>query len=314
MEIPKTTCSLVILAAGMGTRFGSRIKQLTPVGPAGETIMDYSIHDAIEAGFNQIVFIIREEIEPAFRAAIGQRIEAICAQSGVRVSYAYQNIHDLPEGYRCPAERSKPWGTGHALLACREILHDPFVVINADDYYGKTVFRKLYDYLTALPEDSCGQYCMAGFQLKNTLSEHGGVTRGICQINEQQKLVHVIETRNIIQTETGAAIEKDGALVSADPHALVSMNMWGFTPDVLEQFQKAFQAFLRKNLYISSTEFLIPVEMERMLAVGAAEVKVIPTEEQWFGVTYQEDTPFVQQCFEKLVASGVYSKKLYKEM
>lgn len=313
MKTQKRTCSLVILAAGMGSRFGSGIKQLTPVGPSGEIIMDYSIHDAIEAGFKQVVFIIRKDIEAAFRAAIGQRIEKICAQKGVCVSYAYQDSDDLPEGYQCPAERRKPWGTGHALLACREILHDPFVVINADDYYGKTVYRKLYDFLTALPKDSCGQYCMAGFQLENTLSEHGGVTRGICQVNEQENLLHVIETRNIIQTESGAAVEKDGVLTPIDPHALVSMNMWGFTPDILERLQEAFQMFLRKNLHLSSAEFLIPVEMERLLADGAAEVKVIPTEEHWFGVTYQEDTPLVKQSFEKLVASGVYGKKLYEE-
>lgn len=312
MKTQKTCCSLVVLAAGMGSRFGGGIKQLTPVGPFGEIIMDYSIHDAIEAGFNQIVFIIRKDIETAFRAVIGQRIEVICAQRGVSVAYAYQDRNDLPEGYLCPAERSKPWGTGHALLSCREIVHNPFVVINADDYYGKTVFQKLYDFLTDLPQDSCGQYCMAGFQLENTLSEHGGVTRGICQVNEQQQLIHVVETKNIIQTDDGAGVETENGLIPVDCHVSVSMNMWGFTPDIFSQLQRAFQVFLQENLNVPTAEFLIPIEMEKLLAVGTAEVNVLPTEERWFGVTYKEDTPFVQQSFEKLVEAGVYSEKLYE--
>lgn len=311
METQKRTCSLVILAAGLGSRFGTGMKQIAPVGPSGELIMDYSIHDAMEAGFRQIIFIIRRDMEAAFQAAIGQRIEKICAKQGVLVTCAYQDSHDLPEGYRCPAGRKKPWGTGHALLACREMLHDPFVVINADDYYGKTIYRRLHDFLTALPENSGGRYCMAGFLLKNTLSEHGGVTRGICQVDERQRLLHVMETPNIIQTETGAAIERDGTLVPLESHSLVSMNMWGFTPDILERLQEAFQRFLRNHPDLSSAEFLIPVEIERMLAAGKAEVEVIPTEERWFGVTYQEDTPLVRRSFEALAASGLYGKNLY---
>ena len=314
MERKKKECALVLLAAGMGSRFGKGIKQLTAVGPSGEILMDYSIYDAMKAGFTQIVFIIRRDIESAFRAAIGERIEKVCARRGVGVSYAYQESDDLPEGYHCPSERRKPWGTGHALLSCREILKTPFVVINADDYYGASVFQKLYDYLTMLPENSKGHYCMAGFELSNTLSEHGGVTRGICQVDEEKQLVHIVETKNIVKTEEGAAIQREGGLEPVDAHAAVSMNMWGFTPDVLEKLQKAFRTFLENNQNDLYAEFLIPVEVGKLLANEDVQVKVIPTEEHWFGVTYQEDTPFVRQSFEKLMESGVYRRNLYDEV
>ncbi len=226
--------ALVIMAAGIGSRFGGGIKQLAPVGMNGEIIMDYSIHDAIEAGFDKIVFIIRRDIEEAFREAIGSRIEKICEKLGVEIAYAYQEREALPEGVSCPKDRTKPWGTGQAVLACRKVLHEPFAVINADDYYGKEAFVKVHDFLTQYSAEKPNAYCMAGFILKNTLSENGAVTRGICETNENGYLTAVHETSGIVKTAEGAAVEADGVLASIDADSCVSMNMWGLTPEFME--------------------------------------------------------------------------------
>ena len=257
--------ALVVLAAGIGSRFGG-VKQLKRVGPAGEIIMDYSVYDALEVGFNKIVFIIRREIEADFREVIGDRIEKVCAQRGVQVAYAFQEREDLPGGFICPAGRTKPWGTGHALLACKGLLNGPFVVLNADDYYGKDAFRKLFAYLAALPENSRGNYCMAGFRLGNTLSQFGGVTRGICMVDRDGNLRQVAETRNIVKTPDGAAAREDSGLRPLDLNACVSMNMWGFTPDILESMEHHFCQFLREYRTETKAEFLLPVVVEHLLS------------------------------------------------
>ena len=205
--------------------------------------MDYSIHDAIEAGFNKIVFIIRKDIKDAFKEAIGDRIEKICNNLDVEIAYAYQELSELPEGVELPAGRTKPWGTGHAVLACKEVLHEPFAVINADDYYGKEAFVKLHDFLVGYTPEKSNQFCMAGFILKNTLSENGAVTRGICETNEEGYLTAVHETSNIVKTPEGAAVDNDGQLTSINAESYASMNMWGLTPEFMQTLEDGFKEF-----------------------------------------------------------------------
>ena len=300
----KTT--LVILAAGIGSRFGGGIKQLEPVGPSGEIIVDYSIHDALEAGFDRVVFIIRKSLDEDFRAIIGDRISKIC-----EVAYAYQELEDLPEGFSVPEGRVKPWGTGQAVLAAKDVLDGPFCVGNADDYYGKDAYRKIYKALNGEPAGEGEQIYMAGFVLKNTLSENGGVTRGICDTDDEGRLTGIRETKNIIRTDDGAAAMTDDGLVELDPESLVSMNMWGFSTQFLKDLEIGFPDFLSRipagNL---TAEFLLPTIVDRILKEDRAQVHVLRTEDKWFGVTYQEDKPAVREEFEKLVKEGVYSSPL----
>ena len=283
--------ALVIMAAGIGSRFGGGIKQLAPVGMNGEIIMDYSIHDAIEAGFDKIVFIIRRDIEEAFREAIGSRIEKICEKLGVEIAYAYQEREALPEGVSCPKDRTKPWGTGQAVLACRKVLHEPFAVINADDYYGKEAFVKVHDFLTQYSAEKPNAYCMAGFILKNTLSENGAVTRGICETNENGYLTAVHETSGIVKTAEGAAVEADGVLASIDADSCVSMNMWGLTPEFMELLQTGFEEFFKKHseAELLKAEYLLPGCIDELIQKGQVSVRVLESHDKWFGVTYKED-------------------------
>ncbi len=308
------TYTLVILAAGIGSRFGGGIKQLNRVGPAGQIMMDYSVHDAIQAGFRRIVFIIRRDIEADFRAIIGQRMEEVCKPRNVELAYAYQDLQDLPEGFACPPDRKKPWGTGHALLACRGLLDGPFAVLNADDYYGRDVFSQIHRFLAALPPDSSGQYCLAGYRLSNTLSDHGGVTRGICQVDGRGFLRRVVETRHIVKTPEGAAVASEGRLTPLDTASCVSMNLWGLTPDILTRLERRFRSFLEAHRLEPQSEFLLPIEIDRLLAEAQIQVQVLPTEERWFGITYQEDAPAVTAAFRQLTDQGVYGEDLYADL
>ncbi len=305
--------ALVIMAAGIGSRFGGGIKQLAPVGMNGEIIMDYSIHDAIEAGFDKIVFIIRRDIEEAFREAIGSRIEKICEKLGVEIAYAYQEREALPEGVSCPKDRTKPWGTGQAVLACRKVLHEPFAVINADDYYGKEAFVKVHDFLTQYSAEKPNAYCMAGFILKNTLSENGAVTRGICETNENGYLTAVHETSGIVKTADGAAVETDGVLTSIDADSCVSMNMWGLTPEFMELLQTGFEEFFKKHseAELLKAEYLLPGCIDELIQKGQVSVRVLESHDKWFGVTYKEDKEFVVKSFEQLIKNGVYGERLF---
>ena len=304
----KTT--LVIMAAGIGSRFGGGIKQLAPVGLNGEIIMDYSIHDAIEAGFNKIVFIIRKDIKDAFKEVIGDRIEKICKDLDVEIAYAYQELSELPEGVELPEGRTKPWGTGQAVLACKEVLHEPFAVINADDYYGKEAFVKLHDFLVGYAPEKANQFCMAGFILKNTLSENGAVTRGICETNEEGYLTAVHETSNIVKTPEGAAVDNDGQLTSINAESYASMNMWGLTPEFFEILEKGFAEFVAAqeegNL---KGEYLLPTIIGDLLKEGKVEVKVLKSHDKWFGVTYKEDKELVVNEVKALVEKGLYPEK-----
>ena len=297
----KTT--LLIMAAGIGSRFGTGIKQLEPVDDAGHIIMDYSIHDAIEAGFNHVVFIIRKDIEKEFKEVIGDRIASICSSHNVTVDYAFQDINDIPG--TLPEGRTKPWGTGQAVLAAKKVIKTPFIVINADDYYGKEGFKAVHKYLV-----NGGKSCMAGFVLKNTLSDNGGVTRGICKMDEEDNLTEVVETKNIVKTADGA--EADGVVV--DVNSLVSMNMWGLTPDFLDVLEDGFKEFFEKEVLGNplKAEYLIPAVVDQRLKEGKASVTVLKTHDKWFGVTYKEDKESVVNSFKALIDAGVYQSPLYK--
>lgn len=297
--------ALVIMAAGIGSRFGGGIKQLEPVGPCGEIIMDYSVYDALDAGFDQIIFIIRRDIEADFRSVIGDRIEEVCRRRGVRVDYAFQSLENVPAAV--PEGRTKPWGTGQAVLAAKDLIDSPFAVINADDYYGRDSFARMHEFLCR--EDGDGAFCMTGFTLKNTLSEHGGVTRGICQVDAEGNLTDVVETRNIVKTADGAAV--DGRAVDVD--AYVSMNMWGLRPEFLPVLEQGFREFFETAVPAEplKAEYLLPIYIGELLRAGKVRVRVLHTGEKWFGVTYREDKPAVQESFRKLIESGVYPAPLF---
>ncbi|WP_031556415.1 nucleotidyltransferase family protein [Lachnospira multipara] len=300
--------TLVIMAAGMGSRFGGGIKQLEPMGPNGEIIMDYSIYDAIEAGFNKVVFVTRKDLLETFKEVIGNRIEKV-----IPVEYVFQEIEDVPEGFEAPADRTKPWGTGQAILACKGTVKDPFLVINADDYYGKTAFKLIHDYLVSeRPATGKYDFCMAGFILGNTLSDNGAVTRGICVVNDKEQLIGVEETGGIVKTATGANAEKNGEIVEVDPKAHVSMNMWGFTADFLDELEEGFKEFLGglKEGDIKS-EYLLPSIVDQLIKSNKADVAVLETQDKWFGVTYKEDKPVVVESIKKLIEAGEYPEKLY---
>ena len=308
--------TLVIMAAGIGSRFGGGIKQLEAVGPSGEIIMDYSIFDALEAGFNKIVFIIRKDLEKDFKEIIGNRIEKICD-----VEYAFQEIDNLPAGFTKPEGRTKPWGTGQAVLTCKDIIKEPFAVINADDYYGKEAFVKVHDYLVKINEQSPsnGEYCMAGFILRKTLSDSGGVTRGVCQIDKDFYLTKIVETHNIVKTHgdvgfpDGAAVIKDnGKIRVLDSEYYVSMNMWGLTPDFMDILEGGFARFLSSiEPGDVKSEYLLPTIIDGVIKSGIGSVKLLDTNDKWFGVTYKEDKQVVLDAIKKLVAQGVYKEKLF---
>lgn len=304
--------ALVIMAAGIGSRFGGGIKQLAPVGPNGEIIMDYSIHDALEAGFTKIVFIIRRDLEKDFKEIIGNRIEKVA-----KVEYAYQELSNLPEGFSAPQGRTKPWGTGHAVLMVKELVHEPFLVINADDYYGKEAFRKIHEYMVHSMDETKSPYelCMAGFVLANTLSENGAVTRGVCEVNADGTLKKVEETFAIEQKAHGIYAENElGKPVNVQAEQLVSMNMWGLPPVFLAELEKNFPEFLQQipegNL---KAEYLLPKIIDKLVQEKRAVVKVLDTQDKWFGVTYQEDKEAVVAAIRKLVDDGVYPEKLFPD-
>ena len=300
--------TLVVMAAGIGSRFGGGIKQLEAVGPNGEIIMDYSIHDALEAGFNKVVFVIRKDLEKDFKEIIGRRMEKL-----VEVEYAYQELNDIPERFQKKTEgRKKPWGTGQAILCCKDVVDEPFLVINADDYYGKEAYREAYAYLTGRKDDNAYEACMVGFVLKNTLSDNGGVTRGVCKVDEHRMRSEIVETSNIVKTAEGAAVQTEDGAVPIDVESEVSMNMWGLSPKFFEVLDKGFDEFLEKldpeNL---KGEYLLPTIIGDLLKEGKMRVEVRKSQDEWFGVTYKEDKPDVVASIQKLIKDGVYPKKLF---
>ena len=299
--------ALVIMAAGIGSRFGGGIKQLAPVGPNGEIIMDYSIYDAIEAGFDKVIFVIRKDLEKDFKEVIGNRIE-----KQIDVAYAYQEISDIPEKYHGKfPERTKPWGTGQAILCCKDVVDSPFLVINADDYYGKHAFKEAYFYLTSTHDTDKIQICMVGFVLKNTLSDNGGVTRGICQVDHEGMLTGIVETHNIEKDGEGAAVSTADGKVKLDAGSPVSMNMWGLTPVFFNILEEEFEKFLSETEEEDlKAEYLLPVLVGQLLQENKICVKVLRSEDAWFGVTYKEDRETVVSEVNKLIEKGMYPSVL----
>lgn len=302
--------ALVIMAAGIGSRFGGGIKQLEPVGPNGEIIMDYSIHDAMEAGFNKVIFIIRRDLEKDFKEIIGHRIEKL-----LPVEYAYQELEDLPAGYEVTPGRTKPWGTGQAVLSVKGMVDGPFLVINADDYYGQEGFRRIHDYMAEHMDSQSELYdiCMGGFVLSNTLSDNGTVTRGVCQVDENGYLTNVTETYNIQMKEDGLhATDESGAPVTISPSQPVSMNMWGLPASFVHELEKGFPVFL-DNLKEGDikSEYLLPKIIDNLVQNKKARVTVLDTPDKWFGVTYREDKQAVADAIRGLIQSGVYKEKLF---
>ena len=301
---------LVIMAAGIGSRFGGGIKQLEPMGPSGEIIMDYSIHDAMEAGFNKVIFIIRRDLEKDFKEIIGHRIEKL-----LPVEYAYQELEDLPAGYEVTPGRTKPWGTGQAVLSVKGMVDGPFLVINADDYYGQEGFRRIHDYMAEHMDSQSEIYdiCMGGFVLSNTLSDNGTVTRGVCQVDENGYLTNVTETYNIQMKEDGLhATDESGAPVTISPSQPVSMNMWGLPASFVQELEKGFPVFL-DNLKEGDikSEYLLPKIIDNLVQNKKARVTVLDTPDKWFGVTYREDKQAVADAIRGLIQSGVYKEKLF---
>ncbi len=310
--------TLVVLAAGIGSRYGG-LKQIDPMGPSGEIILDYSVYDALRAGFDKVVFVISAAIEDAFRERVGKTIER-----QVDTAYAFQRLDDVPAGFEIPAGRKKPWGTAHATLASRAVVDSPFVVINADDYYGRTAYQAVAGYLLGPhPHDGAAtvpvaDYCMVGYRVGNTLTEHGHVARAVCTVNADGYLVHAqertrIERRGDVATGMYAAFTEDGEQWQTLPlDTIVSMNMWGFTPHVYAQLLERFPAFLAaSHATIEKAEFYIPNFVADLIHAGQARVKVLATSERWHGVTYSQDKPQVKAAIRELVAAGVYPEQLW---
>lgn len=285
--------TLVVMAAGMGSRFGG-LKQIEPIGKNGEILLDYSVYDAVKAGFNKVVFVIKHSIEEDFKAIIGKRIEKT-----VKTEYVFQETDALPQGFVCPAEREKPWGTAHAVLCCKDVVKEPFAVINADDYYGSSAFKKIADFLLNNNND----YCMVGFRLINTLTENGYVSRGVCEIKDGM-LESVTERTKISDCKY---TEDDGkSWTELPPDTVVSMNLWGFMPDLFEYAQNGFEDFLKEKINVPKSEYYLPSVVSELIAANEKKVHVLIAEDKWYGVTYKEDKQKVVDAIGKMVEDGLY--------
>lgn len=297
--------TLLVLAAGIGSRYGG-LKQIDPVGPTSEIIIDYSIYDAIRAGFGKVVFVIRKDIEETFRECIGSRFEA-----KIETEYVFQEINKLPSGFKVPEGRQKPWGTGHAILMAKDLVKEPFAVINADDFYGRCGYELLAKELSKTKTGTVDEYYMVGFKIKNTLSEFGFVARGVCKTDSNGYLVEVVERTKIEKTDGGAKFtDENGKIINLTGNEIASMNMWGFTPSLFKHLEKHFVDFLEKNIGNLKAEFFIPTVVGELVNTKEAQVKVLQSGDQWFGVTYREDKPVVIENIRKLINSGAYPEKL----
>ena len=306
----ETRPTLVVLAAGIGSRYGG-LKQIDPVGPHGEIILDYSIYDALRAGFGKVVFVLREEIEASFRDRVGRPIEERC-----ETIYVLQRIGDLPAGFEIPAGRQKPWGTAHATLMCKDAVETPLAVINADDFYGRSAFEALHDYLRRAKDRSgLYDYCMVGYLLENTLSEHGHVARGLCAVGQDGTLLEIRERTRIRKSGQSIKYTEDGETwVEIAGTTPVSLNMWGFTPSLFAELEARFLKFLRENSdNILKAEFFLPEVVGDLVREKRAMVRVLPTNEEWFGVTYPQDKPRVQQAIQGLIRRGIYPDRLWEQ-
>ncbi|MDE7356272.1 MAG: nucleotidyltransferase [Rikenellaceae bacterium] len=302
---PQTT--LLILAAGMGSRYGS-LKQMDGIGPSKEAILDYSVYDAIRAGFNRVVFVIRQSFGDEFKEVFNKERFG----GKIDVDYVFQELDDLPEGFSLPEGRTKPWGTNHAVIVAQNAVHTPFAVINADDFYGKDAFRVMHDYLVSLPEGSAGRYCMVGYLVGNTLSDNGTVSRGVCTSDSDSNLVSIVE-RTKIERRNGQIvyIDDDGSTHPLDDNTIVSMNMFGFTPDYFIRSREYFKQFLSENISNPKAEFFIPLMTNKLITEKQATLKVLSSTAEWFGVTYKEDRPGVVARLEALIEAGQYPRSLW---
>lgn len=298
--------TLVVLAAGMASRYGG-LKQIDPVTSTGEFIIDFSIYDAYRAGFDKVVFVIKKENLEAFKSTIGVRAERF-----LKVDYAFQALEDIPERFSSLLEgRVKPWGTAHAVLAARGCVNENFAVINADDFYGKDAFEKLAAHLSSAGKDQRSHFCMVGYVLKNTLTENGSVSRGICRVDENGMLIDVTERSKIFKTESGAEYEEDGVTTPVSEGSIVSMNCWGFTPDVFDGIAEGFEKFLEAAPG-EKTEYYLPYAVSEIKAAGKADVRVYDTNERWYGVTYKQDKEKVVKGIGELIENGIYNVPLWK--
>lgn len=298
--------TLLVLAAGMGSRYGG-LKQVDPVGPSGEAILDYSVFDAHRAGFGKVVFIIRKDIEEAFRTQIGSKYEGF-----MDVEYAFQDMNDLPSPFTVPEGRSKPWGTAHAIRSARDVVKEPFAAINADDFYGRDAFAKMAEFLKGASSGGACGFAMVGYRLDLTLSENGSVARGICELDENGKLKSVTEMTKIVKTSEGAENREEGQeAVPLTGAERVSMNLWGFTPTLFSALEKRFSVWLEANGREMKSEWYIPFVVDEMIRSGEATVDVLPTDSAWFGVTYREDKPAVVAAVKALVDAGEYPVNLF---
>ena len=298
--------SLVIMAAGMGSRYGG-LKQIESVDAFGHTLIDYSIYDAMNAGFEEITFVIKKEIEADFLSVMKSHLDG----KNVKVNYVYQELYKLPDGYEVPNGRIKPWGTAHAVLCCKDVIDGPFAVINADDYYGKSAFREIYKFLSSLPEKSSHSYAMIGYRIKNTVSPSGTVSRGICHQNENGELTHIVERTKIMPEGEKIYFYEDDGREELDPNSLVSMNFWGFDKSFIEECENRFKGFLDDALVTDPMkgEFYLPKVVASLISEHTASVKVIETKDLWYGVTHKEDHASVVEAFSKMIENGEYPKE-----
>lgn len=301
---------LVIMAAGMGSRYGG-LKQIDPIDSSGQMIIDYSVFDAKKAGFEKVVFIIKREIEEEFKITVGNRLS-----KHIQVEYVYQNLADIPSDYEVPGDRVKPWGTGHAVLACKQNISGPFAVINADDYYGQDAFNKIYDFLSKVQDDDKYRYTMVGYELRNTVTENGHVSRGVCVVDEQSHLLDITERTQIEMVEDGIAYTEDSGnnWIPMKENTIVSMNMWGFSASMLGELDERFSDFLKKGLEINplKCEYFLPSVVSQLLEADKASVKVLQSKDKWFGVTYKEDKPVIMNAIETMKKEGVYPDLLWE--
>lgn len=298
---------LVILAAGMGSRFGG-LKQMEPMDEAGNFLLDYSIYDAKRAGFDSVVFIIKKDFYEAFKESIGKRVEQL-----IKVEYAFQDINDLPEGFKCPEGREKPWGTAHAIYAARDLIKEDFIIINGDDFYGADAYKVAYDYLKSLPADAKGEYANVAFKVCNTMTENGAVKRGVAFSNEKGYLTKLVES-NIEKNKEGHIVctpLEEGDAFEVGPEMPVSMNLFAFNKDLIQHLGEMFPEWLKKNINVPKSEFLIPSVVDELVHEGKATLKLLSTSSVWFGVTYKEDKPGVVKALQELTEKGLYKKGLY---
>ncbi len=301
--------TLVIMAAGIGSRFGG-LKQIEPVGPHGEIIMDYSIYDAIKSGFGKVVFIIKKEIDESFREIIGDKIAKI-----IDVEYVYQEVDNLPDGFSAPEGRTKPWGTGHAVLSCKDCVDTPFVVINADDFYGRSSFEIVADFLNNVKDNAdFYNYAMVGFELSKTISENGHVARGVCESTADGFLKSIVERTNIQKFDDEIKyLEENGDFTPLKTDTIVSMNTWGFTPSIFAELERLFPIFLEKNKENLKAEFFLPTVVDELIQAKKANVKILHSKEKWFGVTYKEDKETVVNAINEFIKNDIYPENLWKE-